>query len=1271
MSIALPNLWIPSPRRVVSSQGAGRAGTALLAMLLMACGGGTSGSSASTAGQSQQPAALDEAVDFFLTEAHVARLIVGADGLPDPAAPLVNPASVVSRDPLSGRLLPGFPAPLNADDDLGQLPAIDFARLRDPLTPQVTLVPRNAALVLSFSQAIAPASLDLPGAVTVVDALGVPQAHQVLLDPTNPKRLILSGVSGTSAGWRATPLVFDELGSVVQDAAGQLSVVLSSQLSDTDGQPLTLPLDRPGSSSAPLLFQPGNARLDALSRQSGEAGPGFNGFLPDLEPPRILRRVELAGIITDLSSRIIGDDTQSVLPSVTANAGLGEWAGARLLVTSALPGGDRIVTHYTVVSNHDDGRLVSYRLSGAQDLTAAVSIGDAYVVSRNEYYEPIAGPLPTDPALLAAITVDPAAHPRDPHDPQDAFNSDLRYFVEVLDEQGHPRSDVWNPATHTFRLLPPRSSLRLTFSEPMEPDSFRAYESFAVSDGELARSDAGFEAMRVGRVVLADNGRTATFEPLLEDQLDPAASSFVGFGGTAARHRLVLRTRPDPRVAEAFAAAASGPLAQQLFDLDDTGVVGITDLGGRGLGLPAAMLDPTAAQAFEASQGSAGLGAFPPAVDFIAHFETSPSDDPDYGVIVHRFMGQAEAGAMSYPASTPHDTVTQGIEYHDFPALDIDQDGRPERRFLYGPSALDVGQSVPGRLIGASAHNIEHLIDNFNAPKPGPFSNPNGEDFLISVGFGTSLPLNSAFGARFQHVYRATDASPAYKDFAGTVLDLVGLAWSPFAGQVANTALDDMQILVGLSGVNRGRGPNTNQVSGIPVDQNSGLQQQFDCNLLEWADNCQLQPLTSPRLQDAKPGQPRRTSVVQPGTPYVLDSANLFNPANATTVPGTFNQYLDFPQFNGGSDPFFGRDDVHSFPYDSIFPMLIEYRVGANQTPPSTLNFFGFSPGILSSALPRFRVWSQGQHPLAHSVPSYSQNVPPFIGNPTPSGFRAGEGGPLVDPATQTTSILAPRPNNGMPDIPAPGGYILPPQLTGGAPNQPVPNWQPGSVDADINSPTYRCITQLPIPNSNPLTNSYFANGMHGAPLPNLNAYPGPTGIPPTQWFGYGLNLAATGPPGTGCVLPTSLGGSNQTGINQIEPSTTAVPASYGDNARYYMMWKYTKRVSRVESPAMAASSSSGRVRWQRPIIDPAPASTAALGNLRVEIKVGSSVDFSAPFENSEYVDIAAPELISAVNGRDAERSFVKFRATFGIAPGGRTPPSLETVVLPYEKLRP
>ena len=120
----------------------------------------------------------------------------------------------------------------------------------------------------------------------------------------------------------------------------------------------------------------------------------------------------------------------------------------------------------------------------------------------------------------------------------------------------------------------------------------------------------------------------------------------------------------------------------------------------------------------------------------------------------------------------------------------------------------------------------------------------------ISLGFGLSIPIYSPFGARFQHIYRAGDASPSHESYRGVVLDLVGLAWAPFG--LANTKLDGFEVLVGLAGTNEGRGPSTNQNNGIPAPGviNSGLVEQFDCNRLEHNGNC-CQNALLPHLQAA------------------------------------------------------------------------------------------------------------------------------------------------------------------------------------------------------------------------------------------------------------------------------------------------------------------------------------------------------------------------------------------------------------------------------------
>jgi hypothetical protein len=1280
---------------------------AILALLLPACGGGGGGGgSSSSAGASGVGGgggggvtSLDPKKHFFLTEAAFARPVFTVDGSLDPVTPVVNPASLFETDPLTGVPLPGFPKVLVPGTPLGALATLSFDQILDPLTPQMPLIQRNAALVLTFSHApdLATLSLDdsdpdMPGVITALSNIQVATkggdlvGARIEADPTNDKRLVLIPVATGSSSWPASPLVFDKQGNAVEDPSGFLRITLGTGLPGfvaVDEKPFLDRSDKLGTSPKAIPFNPGNGLLDPVVLQTGAGVVGFNGFLPDLTAPRIVRPVLLEGTVAGVLGGELRDTSLPSSPNVAANGGDGEWANSLLTITS----GGGVETQYVVERNtlEGGGGISVFYLEAGSVFEPVVGPGDTYEIVRSEFFEPVPPPLPSNPTELARVTVDPDNHPRDPDDPQDLLNSDLRYFARMFDEAGVERTDVWDPATGTFLPVPPKTSVQFEFSEAMDSGSTRPYETFYVSDTSLPVTDPAFRSMRIGVTEASVDGRTVLFSPFLEDQVEPLNSRFIGFGGTPSSLRLVLRTVPEASDVQSLIDSAVPSVLDALVDTTETGVLGITDLGGRSLGLPPALLDQSDPLNFLLVDGSPGRGAFAPAVDFKLEFETSATSDPDFGAVVHRFMGQASTSIFSYPDGQVHDEVTQGIEYYDYPPEDDDSDGSPDRRFIYGPTLLEVGLNVPGRLTGASAATIEHLIDNFNKPKRSGFASPNGEDFLISVGFGLSLPLNSGYGARFQHVYRAGDASPSFFDFRGAVLDLVGLAWSPFDNFVSNTTIDGMEILVGLSGANRGRGPNTNQTNGIPADDDSGLVAHFDCNKLEWVDNCvpdpDIQTIIGAGLTAAQPLQPPMTAVVKKGTPYVINSANLFKPANAANSNAGFNLYMDFPEFNAGIDPVFGREDVFSFPYDSWFPMLIEYDLEPQESPPSSLNFFRFSPGILSSALPRFRVWSQGQHPTAHCVPNWTLHVGPGpYNNNQKAQFRGGEGGPLVEPGCIEQPITPPEQNNGQPIIPV-SDYILPP-FDGTTRNQPPPDWSRGTINADDMDALQGCIEDFPTCNSDPYMNWYYANGMLMYPLPNFTAYPGPTGQPPTLWYGYGVPAAGVcgllGPPcpnGTlgDCIIPGELGGSNQINppVLSNEPNMTGAPARFGDNSRYYMMWKYRKRVSIIESPTIEAEVGGGGLRYMRPIVDPPLADVDPAASLLLELKAGTLLDFSVPQVDSGYVDVLAPSFQDDVTGAAEDRVFVKFRASFGVAEGQSQPPTIETIVIPYEKTSP
>ncbi len=1243
--------------------------------LLPACGGGPVGGGSGNTGA------------FVLSNAFFARPIFDVNGQ---LADIVNPASLFEVDALTGVPLDGFPKPLSPGQPLTSLVSFNFEQVQDPLTPQVPLIPRNAVVVLEFTTAVMAASLllestdpDNPNklsALSPIQALRKDGTKIPVRAWVQGKRVILSAILSTTSGWQASPLTFDALGNVVEDPTGNVRVVVNANIGApllaSNASPLKPRDDLLGTTLNPLPFNPGNSQLDAIQLQNASGTVGFNGFLPDLSAPRIVRPVELTGTITSIGASLVGPDVAVEIvdsglaqsPNVTANEGLGEWANSLMEITSA---GD-VVTRYVVLDNFDNALppgSPTFRLEPGIALAAGVVPGDSYRLVRTEYFEPIPPPLPVDPVELAAVTVDPGVIDRDPNDPQDSVNHDLRYFLNVYDENDAALTDVWSPLTGTFLPIPPRSKVGLQFNESMDPDSFHPYESFYVTDFAVQKDDAAFLDMRVGVIATADNNRQIRFSPFLEDQFEPAASAFIGFGGSPSSLKLVMRTLPEQSDIDALTQSVSTDQLDELSDLGLFGVKGITDLGGRGLGLPRALLDAGDPLNFLLASSSVGRGPFSPAVDFEVVFQTQASEDPDYGVIVHRFMGQPTTAAFSPPVGEVADTVQKGIEYYDFPA-ETDQFGQVTRRFVYGPQLLDLGLNIPGWLSGAPAAAIEHLIDDFNKPKASEYASPVNQDFLTSLGFGVNNPVVAPFGARFQHLYRAGDASPAWFDFKGVSLDLIGLAWSPLlnssGGGLISTTIDSFEILVGLASTNKGLGPNTNQSNGIPSQGNSGMREHFDCNLLEWAENCcNLDNIDLP-LKPFVAGQPSLTTVVKEGSAHSMQASQLFTPANAAGKSSGFNPYLNYPAFNAGVDPFFGNPNPIGFPYDSRFPMLIEYRLRPNLIPQAS-NVYRFSPGILTSVLPRFRTWTQGQDPLAWGVPNMT------IGQQQNNNWRAGNGGPLIEPGGTLPSTAQ---NGQVPGLPIPPGFgpqFPSPPFGNGQPPIPLDpdDWNyilpPNAVCFPVEVPAQKVPDEnvinypgnpppVPLPhstaNSDPDMAFYFATGDLAYPVPNLNCYPGPAGSQPTSWYGYGGTF------NTGCV----------TGV-PIYPNYALRPGQYGDNSRYYMLWRYRKRVSVIESPSIEARSLSGKIRYLRPLLDPPLADLAPGAGLTVEFRASSLLDFAVPILESGYLTPDDPNLSNKLSGVDNDRTYIKFRASMGVATGKTQGPSLDSVVIPYEKL--
>ena len=79
----------------------------------------------------------------------------------------------------------------------------------------------------------------------------------------------------------------------------------------------------------------------------------------------------------------------------------------------------------------------------------------------------------------------------------------------------------------------------------------------------------------------------------------------------------------------------------------------------------------------------------------------------------------------------------------------------------------------------------------------------------------------------------------------------------------------------------------------------------------------------------------------------------------------------------------------------------------------------------------------------------------------------------------------------------------------------------------------------------------------------------------------------------------------------------------------------------------------------------------SAAAGLRFEFRSSKQLDFATPQLASTYLLPTDPDFQSELSGSNFDRVFVKFKATFAVAAGQLQPPSIDTVVIPYERLDP
>ncbi|MBU0756126.1 MAG: hypothetical protein KJ645_13365, partial [Planctomycetes bacterium] len=910
----------------------------LLVIPLNGCGGGgSSKGGADTAGSN-----LGGDSSFYLEEVLFGRPIFKPNGELDR---IISPSSLMETDPITGLILEGYPQPLFPGDTLDQLYTFNLGE-NTSSNYKVKVIPRNAAVVLDFTLAVDAKSLKLNGSkltksspIALLNEQGLPVdvdvflGGEILVGDENQEllgddKIVLNPVSGNSIGFPASTLFFDQSGNPKAPEYGYLKLSICSGgtgpnpvLSKIGQKVLSARTDLFGSPLKPLGFNPGNVRMDFIDY--GEAS--FNGFLPDLSAPRIIREVTDEGGITEvIDSFTIKDSTKSFVTA--ANNGNGSWAGGLFILRPNDPNHEE---RMRVEANSEDTIYLEHTSSG---ITGAIppSVGDDYRLVRAEFFEPISG-------FGQGTTIDPATHPKDPNDQEDLRNSDLFNFTiweqRSLDAEGEPIVDsdtgewIWelaevadgvpyDPGPAGLQPVNPNWRVSLRFSEPMSLDSFKPYETFFVTNATVDIEDPGFDYMLPGRATASDNNRKISFEPVVIDQYGESSRRHLGFGGKSKTLRLVLRVIPPAEQIEDFYQSLGPDSSKWPEDVEenltDLGVLGIFDLGGQPLAMPEAFLDKGNPYSV-LNPDSPSRSAFVPAMDIKYEFNTmqlSETDNPETGVLVHRFMGLPTTDYDDFP------TIITGIKFNDHDNM------------IYGPNIADTSVGLNGYLSGRSVEFIQHIFDDYNTPAP---SSPTYPDPIFKMPFGTGTPVNGSFGARFMHVYRKGDISPDVDIFEGTILDMIVLSWAPIGGWVTNTLIEKMSIGISYSN----RAPSTIQHNGIPNTPNSGLLQVFDNNI----------------ASNPVPGMPDRIMVVgseHDGVPYLIDWRNLYAPKNQGESTN-YNDYIPWPDF------------TTRFPYDSSGALLIEYRMEPNMNAGVALgNGFAFHAGIMSSMLPRFRIYTRG-----------------------------------------------------------------------------------------------------------------------------------------------------------------------------------------------------------------------------------------------------------------------------------------------------------------------
>jgi hypothetical protein len=248
-------------------------------------------------GRSSQSLAVGGRGGFVLADVRYGRLHVDAAG-----ERLVSPMTTVDRDPMTGATVPGSLVPLDPGIDPEVPQSIG---LGPSFLPPV--IPRDGALELEFTAPVDAASivadeidgsgaLSRDGSIQLRHRDGTPVA--VTLELVDPTTVRLVPLAGAPPSFPPSPVDFGPDGEPRVDSTGHLRLVLpragGAVVRSMKGVALHARVDRLGDPEQPIGLNPGNRVLDFAQFNSLiPTNETFNGFLPDLTPPRVIRHHRL------------------------------------------------------------------------------------------------------------------------------------------------------------------------------------------------------------------------------------------------------------------------------------------------------------------------------------------------------------------------------------------------------------------------------------------------------------------------------------------------------------------------------------------------------------------------------------------------------------------------------------------------------------------------------------------------------------------------------------------------------------------------------------------------------------------------------------------------------------------------------------------------------------------------------------------------------------------------------------------------------------------